>query len=98
MAGDQRGCWRSKKYDRAGYIHGLADPVQRSDTLDDVGASGRIGKEFVRAGGRYERRGYRIHRNVVFTPLNRQAFGQMRNRRFSHAVNRFTRKRHISRL
>lgn len=98
MAGDKgRGGGREKN-DSAGNVHWITDTVESSNTLDDVGAKGWVGKSGVgaRGGDKSGRNG--VHRNVVLAPFDGEALGEMRDGRFGHAIDRLARKSDESRL
>ena len=79
MAGDKGRGGGSKENDSAGNVHWVTDTVESSNTLDDVGAKGWVGKSGggARGGDKSGRDG--VHRNVVLAPFNGEALGEMRD-------------------
>jgi hypothetical protein len=88
ITGDQGRRVRGEKDDGSGYVHGLANSVQGGDTLDDISAQLRVGEIFLRTRSVDERGCNRIHRDVVLSPFDGQAFGEMGNGGLGHAVDR----------
>ena len=68
--GDQRRGGRSQEHDRAGYIHGLSNPVQGRDSLHHIGADRGIRKVLFGSGSADESGSHRIHQNVVLSPFD----------------------------
>ena len=66
--------------------------MQRGNALNDIGAELRVGQRALRPRRMDKRRSDGIYRNVVLTPLDRQAFRQVHDGRFCHAVHGFRRK------
>jgi len=81
-AGEERGGGGCQENHRARALHRLADPVQRRDPLDHVGAERRVGERRLGAGGGDEGGGHGVDRDVVPAPFDRQAFGRMGDRGF----------------
>ncbi len=79
ITGDQARRVGGEKDDGSGYVHGLANSVKGGDALDDISVELRVGKAFLRTRSVDERGCNRIHRDVVLSPFDGQAFGEMRN-------------------
>src|SRR5215471_19574577 len=60
------------------------------DTLDDLGAGLRIGQITFGAGRPNKSRSDRVYGDVVPSPLDGKTLGEVRDGRFSHAINGFS--------
>jgi len=86
---DERRGGGRKEHDGASDIHGFADAMQAGNALDDVSAKRLIRESFV--GARRGDKGWRdgVYGDVVLTPFDRQAFGEVRDRGFAGAIDGF---------
>src|SRR5437763_525614 len=98
FAGDQRGCGRGEKDHGASHFHGLADAVEGGDAVNGVGQMAQVGEILFRAWRANKSGGDGVHADSMFAPFDSQAFRQMSDAGFGHAVNRFGGKCSESRL
>ena len=91
-AGDAQEQHRARHLDRP------ADPVQRRDPLDGVGAEAFVRQRRLRARRGDEGRRDRVHRDPEFAPLDREAARHVRDRRLGQAVDRLPGQRDGARL
>lgn len=92
VAGDKGRGGGGEKNDSAGNVHRVTDTVESSNTLEDVGAKGWVGKSGVGARGGDKSRRDGVHRNVVLAPFDGEALSEMGDGCFGHAVDRLAGK------
>lgn len=98
MACDKGGGRRGKKHNGPGDIHGLSDLMEGGDSRDDVGTELRIGQGLLGAWSVNEGGRHSVHRDVVSSPLDGQAFREMSDSGLRHAIDGFRRERDKSGL
>src|SRR3981081_2166205 len=86
IASDEGGCAGGEEDDGSGYVHGLANSVKGGDALEDISAGVGVGQIFLCARSVDECGCDRIHCDVVLSPFDGKAFGEMRNGGLGHAV------------